>query len=97
MVKTDTVPSARFATRASVPDRLMDTPVAPLPACRVARTAGGDALRSMTVTVVSAVVFFGSAGSILVEFVTSAIDSSGATATLWGGLDQLPGALTSPT
>ena len=41
-------------------------------------------------------IFCGLAGSIFVDAVTSAIDSSGATATLWGGLAQLPGAMTSP-
>src|SRR5262245_63200856 len=54
--------------------------------------AGGEALRSITVTVSSGAVLVGSAGSIFVEFATSAIDSSGATATLCGGACQLPGA-----
>ena len=90
IVNTDTVPSLRLATSASVPAALMDTPEGPLPACSVLSTAGGDDFRSMTVTVSSGIVFVGSAGSILVDAVTSAIDSSGATATLCGGLAQLP-------
>src|SRR5215471_11408539 len=40
IVNTETVPSERFATNASVPALLMETPAAPLPACRVARTFG---------------------------------------------------------
>ena len=48
-------------------------------------------------TVSSGTVFAGSEGSIRVDAVTSASASSGETATLWGGLAQLPGAFTSPT
>src|SRR5216683_2424116 len=51
MVKTDTVPAARLATRASVPCRLTDTPAAPAPASSVAITAGGVTPRSMMVAV----------------------------------------------
>ncbi len=40
MVKTETVPSLRLATSASVPALLIDTPAAPWPACRVASTLG---------------------------------------------------------
>src|SRR5580765_4775906 len=86
MANTETVPSLRLATRARVPAGLIDTPDGPLPACSVARTAGGDDLRSITVTVSSGTVFSGSEGSIRVDAVTSAIASSGDTATLWGGL-----------
>ena len=43
MVNTDTVPSARLATSASVPALLKETPAAPLPACSVARTLGAGA------------------------------------------------------
>lgn len=38
MEKTETVPSDRLATSASVPARLIDTPAAPLPACSCAET-----------------------------------------------------------
>ena len=43
MVKTETVPSVRLATSASVPALLIETPAAPLPACRVASTLGAGA------------------------------------------------------
>ena len=90
IAKTDTVPSLRFATSASVPAGLMDTPAGPRPACSVASTAGGVDFKSMTVTVSSAIVRSGLAGSIFVDAVTSAIDSSGATATLWAGSPSCP-------
>ena len=86
-----------MATIASVPARLIETPEAPVPACSVAITAGGDARRSITDRRLSYAVFFGSAGSIFVDAVTSAIDSSGATATLDGGPMIDVGTLTSPT
>src|SRR5215510_4471896 len=92
---TETVPSERLATSASVPALLMETPAAPAPASSVAITAGGDAFRSMTESLLSGTVFLGSAGSSLVAAVTSAIDSSGATATLSGGPTTLAGALIS--
>src|SRR5262249_45026303 len=82
---TETVPSERLATSASVPARLIDTPAAPLPACNCAETLGGEALRSITESLSSGTVFFGSAGSILDAAVTSAKLSSRATATLSGG------------
>src|SRR5262249_495211 len=63
--KTETVPSERLATSASVPARLIDTPAAPLPACSCAEILGGEALRSMTVSLSSGTVFFGSLGSTL--------------------------------
>ena len=84
-VKIETVPSMRLATSARVPDGLNETPDAPFPARSVARTAGGEALRSITVTRSSGIVREGSAGSIFVAAVTSAIESSGAIATLSGG------------
>src|SRR6187399_2736966 len=74
IVKTDTVPSKRLATSASVPAGLIDTPDAPLPACSVASTFTGDAWRSITVSRLSGTVLVGSAGSIFVDAVTSAID-----------------------
>ena len=40
IVNTETVPSARLATSASVPALLIDTPEAPLPACSVAMILG---------------------------------------------------------
>lgn len=56
MVNTETVPSARLATSASVPCRLIETPDAPMPACSVAITAGGVARRSTTLTRLSGMV-----------------------------------------
>src|SRR5262245_23553970 len=111
MVKTDTVPSSRLATNASVPALLMETPAAPLPACRVASTLGAVAAplptpttdltrvtrvgfsdaRSMTVSLSSAMVLLGSAGSIFWLAVTRAISSRGDTATLSGGPTTLLG------
>src|SRR3954452_5011458 len=95
IAKTETVPSLRLATRAMVPAGLIETPDGPLPACSVARIAGGDDLRSITVTVSSGTVVAGSEGSMRVDAVMIAIVSSGDTATLCGGLAQLPGAFTS--
>ena len=43
MLKTDTVPSARFATRARSPVRVMDRPAGPLPVSTWAMTFGGEA------------------------------------------------------
>src|SRR5262245_66263735 len=97
MEKTETVPSERLATSASVPARLIDTPAAPLPACSCAEILGGEALRSMTVSLSSGTVFFGSLGSTLVAPVTSAKLSSRATATLKGGPTTLAGAWSSAT
>src|SRR5262249_28740760 len=57
-----------------------------------AATLGGDALRSITVSLSSGTVFFGSAGSILDAPVTSAKLSSRAIATLAGGPITLVGA-----
>src|SRR2546430_574809 len=94
---TETVPSERFATSASVPARLIDTPAAPLPACNCAETLGGEALRSITESLSSGTVFFGSAGSILDAAVTSAKLSSRATATLSGGPATLGRAPIPPT
>src|SRR3954464_11292818 len=51
----------------------------------------------MTVTLLSGTRRFGSAGSSLLDAVTSAIDSSRVIATLWGGPTTLVGAWTSPT
>ena len=89
--KTDTVPSDRLATSASVPARLIDTPAAPLPACSCAETLGGEALRSITVSLSSGTIFFGSAGSTFDAPVTSAKLSSRAIATLDGGPTTLVG------
>src|SRR6266508_4388306 len=97
MEKTETVPSARLATSASVPARLIDTPAAPLPAWCCASTLGGEALRSITVSLSSGTSFFGSAGSSLVAEVTNAKLSSRAIATLDGGPTTLVGAGTSAT
>src|ERR1700678_2837341 len=96
IVKTDTVPSVRLATRASVPAGLIEMPLAPLPASSVARTIGGDCLSAMTVTLLSGIVLVGSPGSIFMAAVTSAIDPSGEMATLCGGPTTEGGAFTSP-
>src|SRR5262249_40432493 len=96
-VRTDTVPSPRLATRASLPSGLNDTPVGEVPTSRVAITAGGEALRSMTVSRLSEVVFFGSVGSILVDAATRAMLSSGAMATFSGGPTTAVGTLSGPT
>src|SRR5918997_6765366 len=95
MVNTETVPSDRLATSATLPAGLIATPAAPAPASMVVTSAGGDALRSMMETLLSGAVFFGSAGSTLVAAVTIAIDSSDATATLDGGPTTLVGTLSS--
>ena len=97
MVNTETVPSTRLETSASVPARLIDTPAAPLPAFSEASTLGGVALRSMTVTSSLGACFVGSVGSTLLEAVTSASPSSGVTPILSGGPTTLTGAATSPT
>src|SRR3954469_6609158 len=97
MVSTDTVPSPRFPTRARLPARFMPMPAGAEPSSSVAITAGGLALRSMTESRLSATSFFGSAGSSFWFDDTSAIDSSGVTATFCGGPTTLDGALTSPT
>ncbi len=97
IVNTETVPSMRFATSASVPARLTDTPEAPAPARSVARTARGDALRSITETVSSGMTFVRSAGSIFCAAVTNASDPSVVIATLDGGPTIDVGTRTSPT
>ena len=97
MVKSDSVPSLRLAVIASVPAGLIDTPVTPAPACRVALTTGGLALRSITESRSSGAVFFGSAGSTFMAEVTSAKDSSFDTATLCGTPTTLLGACSSPS
>ena len=97
MVNTDTLPSSRFATSASVPCRLIDTPAGARPVSSVAMTAGGDALRSITSSRLSAVCLLGSAGSIFWFTVTSARPSSGVSATDSGGPTTLPPAATSAT
>ena len=97
MVKTETVPSLRLATKASVAARLIETPAAPAPACSVARTFGGEDFRSITVSLSSAIALAGSAGSIFIAPVTSAKLSSGAIATLGGGPTTLAGTGNSAT
>src|SRR3954454_9268951 len=96
IVKTETVPSLRFATSASVPARLIETPAAPAPACKVASTLGGADFRSMTESLSSGTVLAGSAGSSFIAPVTRANAPSGAMATLGGGPTTLAGAGTSP-
>src|SRR2546430_4260863 len=92
IVNTDTVPSLRLATSASVPWRLIEMPAALLPASSVVMTAGGDAFRSMTDTRVSGTVLVGSLGSTLLDEPTSARLSSGVRATLRGGPPTPPAA-----
>ena len=81
IVSTDTVPSRRLATRASVPAALMATPDAPRPALIVASTTGVAAASSMTVTRSSGAVFVESAGSTCVADATSASVPFGVIAT----------------
>src|SRR3982074_153917 len=59
IVKTDTVPSLRLATSASVAARLIETPAAPAPACSVARIFGGEDFRSITVSLSSGIALVG--------------------------------------
>ena len=94
---TDTVPSDRLATRASVPWRLIESPAGEAPASRVAMTAGGEVRRSMTDTRLSGTCLVGSAGSIFIAEVTRARLSSGVMATLTGGPTTLAGAGISAT
>src|SRR5262245_40987777 len=96
-VRTDTVPSPRLATSASLPSGLNDTPVGEVPTSRVAITAGGEALRSITVSRLSEVVFFGSVGSILVDAAIRAMLSSGPMATFSGGPTTEFGTLSCPS
>ncbi len=96
-MKTDTVPSARLATSASVPARLIETPAGALPVSSVAMMRGGVALRSTTDIVLFGMRLVGSFGSSFSLAVTSASDSSGATATLKGGPTTLPGTSSSAT
>src|ERR1700712_99715 len=97
IVKTETVPSLRLATSASVAARLIETPAAPAPACSVASTFGGVDFRSITLSLSSATALVGSAGSTFLAPVTSAKLSSGAMATLAGGPTTLAGAGNSAT
>src|SRR6478752_350180 len=97
IVNTETVPSLRLATSARLAARLIETPAAPAPACKVASTFGGEDFRSMTVSLSSATVLVGSAGSTFIAPVTSAKLSSGAMATLAGGPTTLAGAGNSAT
>src|SRR6202165_534061 len=97
MVETEIVPSFALATKASVPARLIEVPLGPRPVSSVATTAGGFAWRSITVSLLSGTIFFGSVGSSFMLDATSPIDSSGAIATFCGGPTTLEGALSSPT
>src|SRR5262249_26131814 len=88
-------PPGRWPTRGRAPARLTHPPAAPCPACNCAETLGGEALRSITVSLSSGTVFFGSAGSILDAPVTCVKVSSRAIATLEGGASTLTGPATS--
>ena len=70
--RTETVPSLRFATSASVPALLIDTPAAPFPTLTVSTIFGGEALRSMTASLSSGAILVGSLGSIFIAEVTRA-------------------------
>ena len=85
------MPSPRLATSTSLPSGLNETPAGAAPTSSVAITAGGESFRSMTLSLLSGTVFFGSAGSILVDATISAMLSSGAIATLCGGPTTEPG------
>src|SRR2546430_6572621 len=82
MVNTETVPSLRFAASARLPCRLIEMPATPAPASSVAMTRGGEDCRSITETLLSGTCL---PPSMRIAAVTSAIDSSGATATESGG------------
>src|SRR5438309_4129203 len=97
IVKTDTVPSPRLATSASVPWRVIETPAGFLPVSSVAMIFGGVAFKSTTDIVLLGIRLVGSPGSSVSLAVTSASDSSGVTATLKGGPTTLPGTSTSAT
>src|SRR6266542_2314500 len=73
----------------------MESPDGCLPASSCEITLGGEVVRSITDTRLSAVCFVGSAGSIFIAQATSAKLSSGVTATESGGPMTLPGAFTS--
>src|SRR5688572_10346463 len=91
IVNTDTEPSPRLATRASVPCRLMDRPAGEAPVSRVARTRGGFDWRSITDMRLSLTVLVRSAGSTFIAEVTRASPSSGVMATENGGPTTLAG------
>ena len=91
---TDTVPSSRFATSASVPSRLIDTPAAPAPTCAVWISLGGEACRSTTLSRLSDSVV---SLKTRLPAVTSAIDSSVEIATAKGGPTTLVGTSISAT
>ena len=80
-----------------MPARLIETPAGALPVSSVAMIRGGVALRSTTDIVLLGTRLVGSLGSSFSLAVTSAIDSSGATATLNGGPTTLPGTASSAT
>src|SRR5438105_7296432 len=91
---TDTVPSSRLATSASVERPLIDTPAAPAPTLTVWITLGGAACRSITLSTLSDT---SASFTARLPEVTSAKDSSGATATATGGPMTVVGAWTSAT
>src|SRR5690242_3405996 len=75
----------------------MAMPLGNRPASSVLMTAGGEDVSAMTEIRLSCVIRAGSAGSALSALARSAIDSSGVTATICGGPDQLDGACSSAT
>src|SRR5262249_46751696 len=97
IVKTDTVPSLRLATSASVPAGLIEMPAGASPVSSVATTAGGVDLRAITLSRLSGTSLAGSAGSSFMLALTSAIVSSGEIATFCGGPTTLDGAFSSAT
>src|SRR5207302_9020882 len=82
------------AARARLPCRLIEMPATPAPASSVAMTRGGEDCRSITETLLSGTCL---PPSMRIAAVTSAIDSSGATATESGGPTTLAGASISAT
>ena len=96
-VKTETVPSVRLHTSASVPSGDTRTVVAPAPACNVCTTRGGVAVRSSTLTRSSGEMPNFPAGSAFVAAVRMAQLESAAIQTANGGPTTEPGTSTVPT
>ena len=85
MDKTETVPSARLATNASLPLAVIERPDGWRPVRALPTTFGGWAVRSSTCTNDSGTQWVASCGSTLSELEISAIRWSGVMAILDGG------------
>src|SRR5260221_14183906 len=96
MPKTETVPSPRLATSASVPSALMDRPAGDFPASSSAITLGGETVRSMTERRLSGTCLVGSAGGDLLDDATNARFSAGGPPPVGGGPGTRPRALSPP-